>query len=201
MPLPPATIPRTPPSPSPAARSTNLNRDELQGVIAHEFSHVLNGDMRLNIAPDRLAVRPDGRRHGRALHPAPPAARGRQQEGRRRDRGGRGRGIHHPDPRLDRPVLRPPDPGGGVAQARIARRRFRDPVHARPAGPARRAGQDRRAWRGLAFRRRRRGGGRPPAVRLRARRGLSRRIRRSSTASARSIRASRRKNSRRCATR
>jgi Zn-dependent protease with chaperone function len=27
----------------------NLNRDELQGVIAHEFSHILNGDMRLNI--------------------------------------------------------------------------------------------------------------------------------------------------------
>ncbi len=27
----------------------NLNRDELQGVVAHEFSHVLNGDMRLNI--------------------------------------------------------------------------------------------------------------------------------------------------------
>lgn len=26
----------------------NLNRSELQGVIAHEFSHVLNGDMRLN---------------------------------------------------------------------------------------------------------------------------------------------------------
>jgi Zn-dependent protease with chaperone function len=26
-----------------------LSRDELQGVIAHEFSHVLNGDMRLNI--------------------------------------------------------------------------------------------------------------------------------------------------------
>ncbi len=26
-----------------------LNRDELQGVIAHEFSHVLNGDMRLNL--------------------------------------------------------------------------------------------------------------------------------------------------------
>ena len=26
-----------------------LNRDELQGVIAHEFSHVANGDMRLNI--------------------------------------------------------------------------------------------------------------------------------------------------------
>lgn len=27
---------------------TKLNRDELQGVIAHEFSHILNGDMRLN---------------------------------------------------------------------------------------------------------------------------------------------------------
>jgi Zn-dependent protease with chaperone function len=27
----------------------NLSRDELQAVIAHEFSHVLNGDMRLNV--------------------------------------------------------------------------------------------------------------------------------------------------------
>lgn len=27
----------------------NLTRDELQGVVAHEFSHILNGDMRLNI--------------------------------------------------------------------------------------------------------------------------------------------------------
>jgi Zn-dependent protease with chaperone function/uncharacterized tellurite resistance protein B-like protein len=26
-----------------------LNRDELQGVIAHEFSHILNGDMKLNL--------------------------------------------------------------------------------------------------------------------------------------------------------
>lgn len=26
-----------------------LNRDELQGVVAHEFSHILNGDMRMNI--------------------------------------------------------------------------------------------------------------------------------------------------------
>ncbi|MEQ8514894.1 MAG: M48 family metallopeptidase [Chromatocurvus sp.] len=31
----------------------HLNRDELQGVVAHEFSHILNGDMRLNI---RLAA-------------------------------------------------------------------------------------------------------------------------------------------------
>ena len=28
---------------------TTLNRAELQGVIAHEFSHILNGDMRLNM--------------------------------------------------------------------------------------------------------------------------------------------------------
>jgi Zn-dependent protease with chaperone function len=28
---------------------TKLNRDELQGVVGHEFSHILNGDMRLNI--------------------------------------------------------------------------------------------------------------------------------------------------------
>ena len=28
---------------------TYLNRDELQGVIAHEFSHIFNGDMRMNI--------------------------------------------------------------------------------------------------------------------------------------------------------
>ncbi len=26
----------------------NLNREQLQGVIAHEFSHILNGDMRMN---------------------------------------------------------------------------------------------------------------------------------------------------------
>ena len=28
---------------------THLKREELQGVIAHEFSHILNGDMRLNL--------------------------------------------------------------------------------------------------------------------------------------------------------
>ena len=26
-----------------------LNREELQGVMGHEFSHILNGDMRLNL--------------------------------------------------------------------------------------------------------------------------------------------------------
>jgi Zn-dependent protease with chaperone function len=28
---------------------TQLNRDELQGIIAHEFSHILNGDVKLNL--------------------------------------------------------------------------------------------------------------------------------------------------------
>jgi len=28
---------------------TGLSRDELQGVVAHEFSHILNGDMKLNM--------------------------------------------------------------------------------------------------------------------------------------------------------
>ena len=28
---------------------TQLNRDELQGVVGHEFSHIFNGDMRLNV--------------------------------------------------------------------------------------------------------------------------------------------------------
>jgi len=32
-----------------AGAMRQLNRDELQGVIAHEFSHILNGDMRLNV--------------------------------------------------------------------------------------------------------------------------------------------------------
>ena len=29
--------------------ATRLKREELQGVVAHEFSHILNGDMRLNL--------------------------------------------------------------------------------------------------------------------------------------------------------
>ena len=39
---------------SPGAPST-IKRHELQGVIAHEFSHILNGDMRLNIPPGGAA--------------------------------------------------------------------------------------------------------------------------------------------------
>ncbi len=35
----------------------DLTRDELQGVIAHEFSHILNGDMRLEHPADGRALR------------------------------------------------------------------------------------------------------------------------------------------------
>src|SRR5262245_62384464 len=35
--------------PTPQVCLNYLTRDELQGVVAHEFSHILNGDMRLNI--------------------------------------------------------------------------------------------------------------------------------------------------------
>ena len=63
-----------------------LNRDELQGVIAHEFSHILNGDMRLNIRLigvlfGILLLAIIGRKvlqHGRSARP--------RQQGRRRDR-------------------------------------------------------------------------------------------------------------------
>ena len=33
-----------------------LNRDELQGVVAHEFSHILNGDMRMKYPPHGGAI-------------------------------------------------------------------------------------------------------------------------------------------------
>ena len=60
-----------------------LNRDQLQGVIAHEFSHVLNGDMRLNIqlmgwlfglfvialiGRTIIRVGPSGRKSGAAIY-------------------------------------------------------------------------------------------------------------------------------------
>ena len=48
----------------------NLNRDELQGVIAHEFSHVLNGDMRLSTRLIGLLFGLHGDRDDRTHRPA-----------------------------------------------------------------------------------------------------------------------------------
>jgi Zn-dependent protease with chaperone function len=61
----------------------HLDRDELQGVIAHEFSHILNGDMRLNI---RLV----GLLYGLLLLTVVGRGilRGAAYSGHRRDRGG-----------------------------------------------------------------------------------------------------------------
>ena len=49
MPLRPGILPMMPSWRSPAGACSTLSRDELQGVIGHEFSHILNGDMRLNL--------------------------------------------------------------------------------------------------------------------------------------------------------
>ena len=143
----------------------NLNRDELQGVIAHEFSHVLNGDM-------RISTRLIGLLFGltviamiaRTILRFGPRSGGEPQ-GRRRDcRDLRG-GARRARARLDRALLRPPDPGGGVAQPRVARGRLRGAVHARPEWPSQRAGEDRGARDRLAVLGRRRGGGCAPPVR------------------------------------
>jgi Zn-dependent protease with chaperone function/tellurite resistance protein len=64
----------------------NLSRDELQGVIAHEFSHILNGDMRLNLRliallNGILVLAISGRVIARAAMDGGRMGRGRQQNG------------------------------------------------------------------------------------------------------------------------
>jgi Zn-dependent protease with chaperone function len=63
--------------------ATLLTRDELQGVVAHEFSHVLNGDMRLNLRLlgwtfGLLAIAVVARI---VLHSSPHAGRGSRRDG------------------------------------------------------------------------------------------------------------------------
>ena len=97
-----------------------LNRDELQGVVAHEFSHILNGDMRLN-----LRLMADPVRHPRpdAHRPGADASSGRiglRRAVRKKDDGGGRRpcslvGLGALRPRHRRGVLRQPDQGGRVA--------------------------------------------------------------------------------------
>src|SRR5687767_8468892 len=63
--------------------ATLLTRDELQGVVAHEFSHVLNGDMRLNLRLlgwtfGLLAIAIVARI---VLHSSPHAGRGNRRDG------------------------------------------------------------------------------------------------------------------------
>ena len=167
-----------------------LNRDELQGVIAHEFSHILNGDMRLNIRLmgvlfGILMLAIIGRKILRAR-----ALRRARQQGRRRDPG---RGAGRDGGRLHRPVLRPHDQGRRQPPARVAGRCLGGAVHAPDHGPGRRAEEDRRPRRRLeAQRPRRRRGSQPHAVRRRRRllAACSPRIRRCSSASRRWSRSS-----------
>ncbi len=100
-----------------------LNREELQGVIAHEFSHVLNGDMRLNI-----------RLMGVLFGIIVIAIVGRKMiewSGRDRDSGWQvALGIAILIVGSIGAVLRPAHQGGHFAAARISRRRIGRAVHA-----------------------------------------------------------------------
>ncbi len=93
-----------------------LNRDELQGVIGHEFSHVLNGDMKLNL---RLI----GLLNGLlllGLVGLRVLAFGGGRSTRQERRPGRRLRDRRVGPRLHRPVLRRSDQGGRVAATRMA---------------------------------------------------------------------------------
>ena len=98
-----------------------LTRDQLQGVIAHEFSHILNGDMRLNL---RLI----GVLHGilvmglvgrELLRIAGYGGGGRSRKNNGVAVSAADRpGVH--GARLSRPVLRQPHQGGRLAAARVS---------------------------------------------------------------------------------
>ncbi len=86
-----------------------LTRDELQGVIGHEFSHILNGDMGLNVRligvlQGLLMLALFGRFLMSIGQVRERCARKRRARAVRRRRRHPGRGLH-------RRVLRPPDQG------------------------------------------------------------------------------------------
>ncbi|MEJ1971423.1 MAG: M48 family metalloprotease [Lacunisphaera sp.] len=124
-----------------------LTRDELQGVIAHEFSHILNGDMRLNVHITAivfgiLVVGLLGQGVLRGLMYG--RVRGGRPQQRRRRRAHR---RHRPGPvshRLCGVFFRPHDPGRRLAPARILRRRLGRPVHAQSRRHRRSAEKNRR---------------------------------------------------------
>ena len=120
-----------------------LTRDELQGVMAHEFSHILNGDMRLNIklmgllngilvigligyAALRLAI--NGAFSNRRTPFAPRQRRRRVRLDHRhplRRRGAGGHWLHrHTDGQLDQ--------SRRLTSAGVPRGRLRRPVHTQP---------------------------------------------------------------------
>jgi hypothetical protein len=102
-----------------------LTRDELQGVIGHEFSHILNGDMRLNIRMIGVlaGVLFIGAIGGFIMRSV---GQSRDSKASGRHLRGRPRAFHH---RLRRPLLHSPHQGRRVAAARIPRRRFGRAIH------------------------------------------------------------------------
>ena len=137
-PSPPAIARATPPSPSRAARSTLLNRDELQGVIGARVQPHPQRRHAAEPAPDRRACSASWSSRSWRASCCELAAQQRPRAG-----------AMAPAPscwprwpswsRLHRRVLRPPDPGRGVAPARVPRGRLGGAVHAqsRTGSPAR----------------------------------------------------------------
>jgi Zn-dependent protease with chaperone function len=98
-----------------------LNRDELQGVIAHEFSHVVNGDMRLKHPTHRAAVR-----HPVPVHHRPDLLQGSFFMGGGRGRGGRSDSNNNPLPFIGIALLIAGAIGvfaGRIIQASVSRQR------------------------------------------------------------------------------
>ena len=170
-----------------------LDRDQLQAVIGHEFSHILNGDMKINM---RLTAWIFGLFVITDL-----ARRFMRRRGRGKRRGARqGDRVRHFHRGQRRHARRAAAAGGGLAPPRASGRCLGGAVHAQSAGAAGRVRRHGCARRGHASRRTKR----PPASRTCSspaaiRRGLTRsaargspRIRRSKSACARSTRASRR---------
>ncbi len=101
-----------------------LNREQLQGVIAHEFSHILNGDMRLSIRLMGLVF---------GLMAVAIAGRMLMRLGRGSDRvrcRGCDAGRRHRDHRPDRLLERSRAAGVDLPQARTPGRCVFGPVHA-----------------------------------------------------------------------
>ncbi len=118
-----------------------LNRDELQGVIAHEFSHIVNGDMRLSLrligvlaGITALSV------IGRTLWYVG-GGRGRDSDNSRpRDLGAR---VGRSGGGLDRGLLRTAYQSSGLASAGVSCRCVSGPIHATDGRTDGRAEEDR----------------------------------------------------------
>ena len=135
----------------PRVRPESLTRDELQGVIAHEFSHILNGDMRLNIRLMGVALRHPADQHHR-LDPLPDHERLGSSRGATRTR----RKGAIPCPSSAWPCTSSATSGSSSARlikaavsppARVPGRRLGGPVHPQPRGDRRGPEEDRGLWR------------------------------------------------------